>query len=195
MASNAVMSRMASTWLSDPSTMPAIPGLRVPDEFYWIKTGTAPLAGMPLPGSRTPWARLSKLGFSKVVCLSNTRPIYDPAPLQLAAAVEMDDLCDGGEPLNPRSEALRYQSLADRVRKWLARSEGVIVHCAGGRGRTGTLIGAILVMEGFPAAHVTKLLDKIHQERGKPGWPESRWQKRLLVEMERSSVGRGPTIT
>ena len=41
--------------LVQPRDMPAIPGLAVPYDFYWVLQHPTPLAGMPYPSSRTPW--------------------------------------------------------------------------------------------------------------------------------------------
>lgn len=123
---------------------------------------------------------LAKLGFSKVVCLCSTRPIYTPSPLELANAVELDDLEEGGAPRFPQQEAQTFADLAAKVCWRLDLGEGVIVHCAGGRGRTGTLIGAVLVMSGWTAKEATQHLDRIHKLRGKSGWPESPCQSALL---------------
>ena len=55
--------------LIQPSDMPLITGLAVPDEFYWVLQQPAPLAGMSYPSSRTPWQDLAAAGFRHVVCL------------------------------------------------------------------------------------------------------------------------------
>lgn len=44
--------------------MPAIPGLAVPYDCYWILHHPAPLAGMSYPSPRTPWPALAAVGFA-----------------------------------------------------------------------------------------------------------------------------------
>jgi len=72
------------------------------------------------------------------------------------------------------------KNLMPVVREALAHGEGVVVHCAGGRGRTGTVLGATLVSLGFAPAEVVAHLDLVHKARGTSGWPESPWQSAIL---------------
>jgi hypothetical protein len=46
--------------------MPAVPGLAVPNDVYWILKGPAPLLGMTRPTPATPWNALWKLGARRV---------------------------------------------------------------------------------------------------------------------------------
>jgi len=39
------------------------------------------------------------------------------------------------------------------------------------------MIGCVLRELGFPTDEVLGFLDKLHKARGKPGWPESPWQR------------------
>ena len=63
--------------------------------------------------------------------------------------------------------------------------EGVAVHCGFGTGRTGTVIGCILKILGFESRQILEHLDELHKARGRPGWPESPWQARLVEEFQR----------
>jgi protein-tyrosine phosphatase len=67
----------------------------------------------------------------------------------------------------------------------IVRKEGVIIHCMGGRGRTGTVIGCILRRLGCGASRIISYLDALNRERARrPGtsecWPESPWQSELV---------------
>jgi protein-tyrosine phosphatase len=53
---------------------------------------------------------------------------------------------------------------------------GVAVHCMGGRGRTGTVIGVALVQLGHDPEAVIDYLHELAVGRGRRGWPESQWQ-------------------
>ena len=53
---------------------------------------------------------------------------------------------------------------------------GVAVHCMGGRGRAGTVIGVALVRLGHDPDTVVDYLDRSPKARGRRGWPESPWQ-------------------
>jgi hypothetical protein len=50
----------------------------------------------------------------------------------------------------------------------------------GGRGRTGTIIGAILRHCGYGAAEVIDFLDAAYRAAGRPCWPESPWQAQVI---------------
>ena len=58
--------------------------------------------------------------------------------------------------------------------------EGVVVHCMGGIGRTGTVIGCVLRDFGFSADEVVAYLDRINRSRGLRGWPETEWQAEMV---------------
>lgn len=168
----------------DPTAQPALPfsGLEVPRDFYWVLQAhaPAPLAGMALPPRGTPWDRLHDLSFRHAVCLCSDRPVYDPSPLQWIVAVELCDLAELPLPEDPDTEERDIRLISRAVQTKLAAGEGVIVHCAGGRGRTGTVLGCVLRGLGYGATEVVAFLDAVHRLRGKPGWPEADWQQRVV---------------
>ncbi len=63
-----------------------------------------------------------------------------------------------------------------------------MVHCHGGTGRTGTVLGCVLRELGVQAAEVIDFLDRVHKARGKPGWPESSWQRELVEHWKTCST-------
>jgi len=160
--------------------MPQVPGMHVPEQIYVVLQVPAMLGGMEMPRASTPWDLLAKLGFRHVVRLAKVTPCFDPDPLQVLRAVDLDDLADGGLPENPETERALIEEIAQQIANCLRAGEGVLVHCVGGRGRTGTVIGRVLRLLGYPAAEVVGFLNRIHQLRGKPGWPESSWQQELI---------------
>lgn len=58
--------------------------------------------------------------------------------------------------------------------------EGMAVHCAGGRGPTGTVIGRVLVRLGHEPDTVVQWLDALHHARGRRGWPEAAFQAQVV---------------
>jgi Predicted protein-tyrosine phosphatase len=148
--------------------------------LYRIFDGPAPLAGSQLPLHFDNWRYLRDEGFRHVVCLCSENPKYDPSPLQLSITVELDDLAERLRPFKPVQEAKRIGEIAKWVVDRLERGEGVIVHCAAGRGRTGTIIGATLRILGHPAEQIIDHLDQIHWLRNGKEWPEAEWQADLL---------------
>jgi len=157
-----------------------VPGLAVPSELYTVLSSPALLAGMPSPGEKTPWAALAEAGFRNVICLTGAAPSYNPTPLRVLHAVGLEDLVGGRRPMDPDRER-RDIGRAVRIALGALRgNEGVIVHCEGGTGRTGTVIGAVLRCLGYSAQEVVDYLDAVHKARRKAGWPESPWQEELL---------------
>lgn len=157
-----------------------ITGLEIPRQIYPVLTEPAPLAGMSYPGPGTPWARLFSIGFKNVVCLCGERVEYDPAPLRMLYMVEMEDLHHGNEPRHPARNEKLVREAVGVIEEKLSIGEGVVVHCVGGTGRTGTVIGCILRSRGHPANEVIAYLDEVNQLRGRRGWPEAPWQAEMV---------------
>jgi len=158
-----------------------IEGLQIPVEFYWVLRQPAPLAGMRLPSpSSKSWNELWEHGFRWVVCLCSDRPLYDPSPLNQLVTVELTDLAEESMPEDPELEENAIGIIAKKIVEKLDAGEGVIVHCAGGRGRTGTVLGVTLRLLGFDTPGVVEFLDQIHRVRRRPGWPEAEWQQKVV---------------
>jgi hypothetical protein len=166
-------------YLSNIPKMPTIPGVEVPNDFYWVLSEPAPLAGMRYPET-IPWGELASVGFRKVVNLAETTSSYDPSPLSIAHSIKLKDLFGGGFPPDPVGEEKSIRTAVRIVLEILNAGEGLTVHCEGGRGRSGTVIGCVLRAMGYPADEIIRDLSDLHQARGKPGWPESEWQSELL---------------
>lgn len=162
-----------------PCEMPEIEGIKVPLEFYQILKSPT-LAGMSYPRSDTPWEAFFKLGFTSIVCLTENKPGYDPSPLKIIYAADIEDLIGGKKPANPRKEKKLFENAVAVARKELLDRRGVIVHCKGGTGRTGTAIGAILRSFGYETLDVINYLDGLNRERNTNGWPESEWQAEIV---------------
>ena len=164
-----------------PPAMPALAGLEVPRDFYWVLAAPAPLAGMVFPRGPARWAEMQAAGFRHVVCLTNETFPYAPVPLNALAAVALMDLYGGLQPPAPAAEQEQIWRVAGLVRARLEQGEGVVVHCAGGTGRTGTVIGCVLRGLGYPVGEVVDYLNRLHQSRGRAGWPESPWQAEVVA--------------
>ncbi len=160
------------------------PRLGNPPRFYQLLEQPAPLAGCEFPHGFRDWPLLHERGFRHVICLAASRPGYSPAPLSILHACELDDLSVIQMPDDPAAEAKHIRGIARKVAVAIQSGEGVLVHCAAGRGRTGTVLGVTLRLLGMPAREVIDYLDKLHCQRSGKGWPESLWQSRL-VEMTR----------
>ena len=153
---------------------PKIPGIEVPREFYWVLAAPAPLAGMKFPHADFPWGALAEAGFSKVLALYDLP--YDPDPLARLPPIILQDLFHGGPPKDPREEEAKVSRAVRSVVAAIHDRKGVVVHCEGGSGRTGTVLGCVLRHFGYPPGAILPYLDRLHKARGKVGWPESAWQ-------------------
>lgn len=160
---------------------PETPGFRIPRDLYFMIDSPAPLAGMPYPHALTAshWVTLGKT-FQHVVNLCEDESPHECAPLNPLHAVKLQDLVSGGAPNNPKREAAKILRAADVIVAALRRGEGVVVHCMGGRGRTGTVLGCALRRLGHGADEVVAQLDAVHKARGRRDWPEADWQEQLV---------------
>ena len=159
--------------------MPAVGSLSIPQKFYVVTDKPAPLAGMYRPDAHMPWHLLYKAGFTDVFCLASETLGYDPAPLR-HHAIDMEDLHHGNEPHDPVKEEQLVRTTVAEVLALLDNGNGVIVHCYGGNGRTGTVIGCALKALGYKEDEIIPYYDRLAKLRGRPGWPESPWQECMV---------------
>jgi hypothetical protein len=141
------------------------------------------LLGMGLPLPWESFAGLSQFGINRLfnLCQPPDRVWYKTE--LLCAAIELDDLHEGGSPENPELEMANYLALAQQILRYREAGTSVAVHCAGGRGRTGTLLGVVAVLLGHRPQEVVNWLHHLHLMRtGKP-WPESQWQSDFVASL------------
>lgn len=161
--------------------MPSVRGITVPEDFYVVLASPALLAGMRRPLGNTPWSKMSELGFRHVICLAEGEP-YDPSPMNLAYNAVLEDLELGNPPKDPDREESLIRDAVEVAVTHINAGDGVVVHCAGGTGRTGTVIGCVLRELGIQGQTVVRYLDDLNRRgRGRPGWPESDWQAELVL--------------
>jgi hypothetical protein len=127
---------------------------------------------MAFPPPKTNWHALHVQGLAHVVRLHPAD--YDPAPL-LAHDVVLEDLYGGAEPQDPEAEHRTIWDAAALVAELVSRGEGVVVHCVGGTGRTGTVLACALRRLGRSA---DEAIATVRQYR--PHWPESPWQEQVV---------------
>jgi hypothetical protein len=144
-------------------------------EPFIVAPEPALLGGMAYPPRDTDWAALYELGFHRVVRLHAGN--YDPAPL-VASDFELEDLHGGLTPSAPEPEQARVLAAARAAAGWLAGGEGVLVHCAGGTGRTGTVLVCALRYLGRPLDEAIRAV-----QSHRPAWPESPWQETVAREL------------
>jgi hypothetical protein len=140
--------------------------------LFVLLEAPAPLAGTAFPRPETDWAAVSRRGFRRVVRLHPGD--YDPSPLEVDEIV-LEDLVGGRVPLEPALELDRVLQAGRLVAESVRRGEGVIVHCLGGVGRTGTVLGRALRDLGHSADEAVAAI-RAHR----PSWPESPWQEGIV---------------
>jgi len=162
-------------------SMPQIPGLATPESFYLVTRLPAPLAGMSQPALTTPWEALFRLGLQRVVCLTKESPNYTANPLIATGHFPLQDLYGGIAPDNPKIEQGLILQACEMITSFINDGVGVVVHCVGGTGRTGTVIGCALRGLGYNSVEILSYLDRLNRRRGaRRGWPESKWQAELI---------------
>ena len=142
-------------------------------ELFVVATEPAPLAGMPFPDPPPDWAALHAAGYRRVLRLH--RGDYDPSPL-LVHELVLEDLFGGRMPTDPDVERARVHEAARLAAEWVQRGDGVIVHCLGGTGRTGTVLACTLCRLG---RDTESAIHAVKQHR--PRWPESDWQAQAVL--------------
>lgn len=131
---------------------------------------------MAFPVPETDWPALHRLGFQRVVRLHPGD--YDPSPLAIDE-ITLEDLVAVDRPRDPSLERDRVLRAGQLVADSLQRGEGVIVHCLGGIGRTGTVLGRALRELGYSADEAVAAI-----QARRPRWPESPWQEEIVRDVQ-----------
>jgi len=154
-----------------------------PQEFYAVAQAPGLLAGMSYP-HRPRWQSLHEAGYRHIVCLTDERPVYDPAPLTVLYAAHLQDLAGRVHPRRPDHEERCIRDAVSLIVPRVLAGEGVAIHCVGGTGRTGTVIACSLKALGLPPESVMDHMTMVNTARTKyagwEGWPESPWQRALF---------------
>lgn len=133
---------------------------------YWVREGL--LLASEYPGQKDPSGARVKLGkfldaglrsFLDLTCEAELEP-YAPVLRQLAVERGLEvkyarmPIRDGGVP---RSDA-EMRTILDRISAEIAAGRPCCVHCWGGCGRTGTVVGCYLVRNGLPADEALRFI-------------------------------------
>jgi protein-tyrosine phosphatase len=145
---------------------------------YWVEPGRL-LAG-PYPHRSEELARLRSLGVTLVVDLTEPGE-YGSLPYD---ALLGDGMRTVRRPLRdftaPRRDEMR--ETLDLIDAELAAGGVVYLHCYGGIGRTGTVVGCYLVRHGTPPEDALEAIGRLRGGTETADWPspESEEQRRLV---------------
>jgi protein-tyrosine phosphatase len=89
--------------------------------------------------------------------------------------VALKDLYGGALPDDPDAERERVWEAARVAADAVEGGAGVVVHCVGGTGRTGTVVACALRLLGRSADEAVATV-----QAHRPRWPESPWQEQLV---------------
>ena len=153
-------------------------------------TSPAPLGGMRLPHSGFPWTALYGVGFSEVVSLHSGSFAQDP--LKVIFAEQIEDLCHGGPPHDKNhAKELIYQTVNAHFHS-IGEDRGIVVHCVGGRGQTGTVLACVPRNLGLSADKAVSFLTEFTKpgtnqvglsQHGRNVWFESGTQPTMSCRM------------
>jgi hypothetical protein len=153
----------------------------IPADLYFVAHQPVEIIGMGFP-SRVDWQLLWERGVRHVVCLTHRDATpYDASPLTVHLHGLQDLFARPEGPDDPDRERALVHAAAGAVVDAVLAGEGVAVHCRGGRGRVGTVLGVALVRLGHAPADVVTWFDRLHRMRGKGGWPETPWQAEVVL--------------
>ena len=157
------------------------------DNCYWVETGKLLAGEYPRniddESSRPKLARLTGAGVSVFIDLTENGKLYPYAQWLETEIHQRFPIVDTSVPRSPELTA----AALDAIDGHLEKGRTVYVHCMGGVGRTGTIIGCWLARHGRPGQAA---LDRVHELWSKcpksryRRSPERREQERYILNWE-----------
>lgn len=145
---------------------------------YWVEPGSL-IAG-PFPHARERITRLRNLGVTLFLDLTEPGE-YGSLPYDAALG---DGIRAVRRPMRDFTAPSRgeMREILDLIDSELAGGGVVYLHCYGGIGRTGTVVGCYLVRHGTPPEDAIETIRRLRARAGCADWPapESEEQRRLV---------------
>ncbi len=166
-----------------PAAKGAAPAYNGPTNFNWLVPGV--LGGCPRPGIFRDIAldlrALQRVGTDILVSLTREWP-PDTAAIEAAG---LRSIYQPIADLQPPTVAQALDTCA-QVQAEISRGKAVVFHCHAGKGRTGTLLAAMLVYNGLSAENAV-----LATRRQNPKWIETEGQIEFLHTFRDSRISNG----
>ena len=143
----------------------------LPRNFSWLVE--AKLAGCGKPESEAELEGLTREGVKAIVSLTGT-PLY-PEPVNRLGFEYLHSHISG------TPSPIQLREIIQFVEEQNVQSKPVVVHCAEGKGRTGTVLAAYLVYKGVSADDA---INKVREKR--PGSIQNLDQENAIRMFERT---------
>jgi atypical dual specificity phosphatase len=143
----------------------------LPRNFSWLVESK--LAGCARPESEAELNGLRSEGVRAIISLTGT-PLY-PEPINRLGFAYLHSHISGAPSLVQLDEIIQF------IEEQSAQSNPVVVHCAEGIGRTGTILAAYLVRKGMSADDA---ISKVREKR--PGSIQNLEQENAIRMFERT---------
>ncbi len=143
----------------------------LPRNFSWLVESK--LAGCARPESEAELDGLRSEGVKAIISLTGT-PLY-PEPVNRLGFAYLHSHISGAPSLVQLDEIIQF------IEEQNAQSKPVVVHCAEGMGRTGTILAAYLVRKGMSADDA---INKVREKR--PGSIQNLEQENAIRMFERT---------
>ena len=143
----------------------------LPRNFSWLIESK--LAACARPESEAELHGLTREGVKAIVSLTGT-PLY-PEPVNRLGFEYLHSHISGAPSPIQLHEIIQF------IEEQNAQSKPVVVHCAEGKGRTGTVLAAYLVYKGLTADDA---IDKVREKR--PGSIQNLEQENAIRMFERT---------
>jgi atypical dual specificity phosphatase len=143
----------------------------LPKNFSWLIESK--LAGCARPESEAELKGLKSEGIKAIISLTGT-PL-NPEPVNLLGFEYLHAHVSGAPPPTQLHEIIQF------IEEQNAQSKPVLVHCAEGKGRTGTVLAAYLVYKGLSTEDA---IEKVRRKR--PGSIENSDQENAIRMFERT---------
>ena len=154
------------------------------ENCYWVVPGKLLAGEYPRNGdeesSRPKLAALTGAGVSAFIDLTEEGNLLPYAQWLEAETHQRFAIVDGWVPESPELTAAALDAIDDHI----AQGRTVYVHCMGGIGRTGTIIGCWLARHGHPGREALARLDELWRECPKSRYtrsPETSRQARYVM--------------